>query len=161
MGSILLDSKTLLPPSLPPSLPPTSGANIYFLSFTETKTFFGAPPFLFIFRDTLFLVGGWVGGLFSQKLSKPVAFLSFHHPHKLGFQNPFIKLVLLDLPACSLICVPVVSLSPSLNVGSLKIDDTLIIIISHLINIVLAKLMICFNFDLSLQIHNLFYVFDQ
>jgi hypothetical protein len=116
---------------------------------------------LFIFRDTLFLVGGWVGGLFSQKLSKPVAFLSFHHPHKLGFQNPFIKLVLLDLPACSLICVHVVSLSPSLNVGSLKIDDTLIIIISHLINIVLAKLMICFYFDLSLQIHNLFYVFDQ
>ena len=157
MGSILLDSKTLLPPSLPA----TSGANIYFLSFTETKTFFGAPPFLFIFRDTLFLVGGWVGGLFSQKLSKPVAFLSFHHPHKLGFQNPFIKLVLLDLPACSLICVHVVSLSPSLNVGSLKIDDTLIIIISHLINIVLAKLMICFYFDLSLQIHNLFYVFDQ
>jgi len=157
MGSILLDSKTLLPPSLHA----TSGANIYFLSFTETKTFFGAPPFLFIFRDTLFLVGGWVGGLFSQKLSKPVAFLSFHHPHKLGFQNPFIKLVLLDLPACSLICVHVVSLSPSLNVGSLKIDDTLIIIISHLINIVLAKLMICFYFDLSLQIHNLFYVFDQ
>jgi len=114
MGSILLDSKTL-----PPSHTPCCLWRQHFFPFLSPrqKHFFGAPPFLFIFRDTSILVGGRVGGLFSQKVSKPVAFLSFHHSHKLGFQNPFIKLVLLDLPACSLICVPVVFLSLSLSLS--------------------------------------------